>query len=70
MRRVIQLGLWEMPDGKSGNWVMAVAPANKAVAVDASKVTEAPPKPSTGSGSSGGYTGGGSSRVDDDEIPF
>lgn len=59
---VIRLGLWEL-DGKQGNWVQAVSPASKPVSVDASKVTKAAPKEQKSSVS-------GSSRYDDDEIPF
>lgn len=59
---VIRLGLWDM-DGKQGNWVQAVSPASKPVSVDASKVTKAAPKAQASSV-------GGSSRYDDDEIPF
>jgi hypothetical protein len=59
---VIRLGLWDL-DGKQGNWVQAVSPASKPVSVDASKVTKAAPKDQKSSV-------GGSSRYDDDEIPF
>lgn len=59
---VIRLGLWDL-DGKQGNWVQAVSPASKPVSVDASKVTKAAPKDQKSSG-------GGTSRYDDDEIPF
>jgi len=60
---VIRLGLWEM-NGKTGNWVQAVSPSTKAVAVDASKVTKAAPKPVD-------RVANGTSRYDDsDEIPF
>jgi len=59
---VIRLGLWEI-NGKTGNWVQAVSPSSKPVAVDASKVQKAAPKQQVSSG-------GGSRQEMDDEIPF
>jgi hypothetical protein len=59
---VIRLGLSDL-DGKQGNWVQAVSPASKPVNVDASKVTKAAPKAVD-------RVANGTSRYDNDEIPF
>ncbi len=60
---VITLGVWESnTGGNGGNWVMAVAPKTKELKVGTAKAAK--PRPAA-SGS-----GGGSSRIDDDEIPF
>jgi hypothetical protein len=68
---VIRLGLWELKqtDGLigKGNWVQAIASADKPVNVDASKVAKAQPKAQSNGGS---YAGGKGTSYGDDEIPF
>lgn len=61
---VITLGVWESnTGGNGGNWVMAVAPKNKELKIGDKTA------PKAGGGRSSG-SGGSSSRVEDDEIPF
>ena len=62
---VITLGVWEsnQPGGSGGNWVMAVAPKNKALKIGDKAPAKARP---ASQGSAGGAYAGGM----DDEIPF
>jgi len=60
---VITLGVWESnTGGNGGNWVMAVAPKTKELKVGTAKAAK--PRPQAAG------SGGASSRIDDDEIPF
>jgi hypothetical protein len=60
---VITLGVWESnTGGNGGNWVQAVAPKTKELKVGTAKTAKPRPQ-SSGSG-------GASSQIDGDEIPF
>jgi hypothetical protein len=71
---VLKVGLWEMPEqGKSGNWIMAVAERNPSGAAVEDVPAKAPAKPAakaTSKAANGKAVKPGASDFVDDDIPF